>query len=196
MRKISVRTTTKTIFLAALALPMPTVVYAVCASPAAPEGRMIYNADFKTMQFCDGTNWVAMNAGVGTPVGTVPSGAVMAFNLASCPAGWSEYTLARGRFIRGIDSTGTVDPDGVRVLGSTQEDTVIDHTHRGVSDYSQFYSGGSNTPTVASSGTRHPYFGTSVANVDHVKVVNLSNVLIGGAETRPKNIALLYCERD
>ena len=30
---------------------------------------------------------------------TVPSGAVMSFNLASCPTGWSEYTAARGRAV-------------------------------------------------------------------------------------------------
>ena len=31
----------------------------------------------------------------------VPSGAVMAFNLSSCPDGWSPFTEANGRFIMG-----------------------------------------------------------------------------------------------
>ena len=30
---------------------------------------------------------------------TVPSGAVMAFNLGSCPTCWSKYTAARGRAV-------------------------------------------------------------------------------------------------
>lgn len=34
----------------------------------------------------------------------VPSGAIMAFSLATCPTGWTEYTAARGRFLRGLDN--------------------------------------------------------------------------------------------
>jgi hypothetical protein len=30
---------------------------------------------------------------------TVPSGAVMSFDLASCPTGWTDYTAARGRAV-------------------------------------------------------------------------------------------------
>lgn len=61
----------------------------------------------------------------------VPTGAVMAFNLAACPTpGWSEYTPAYGRFIRGIDKSGTaIDPDGQRALGSIQADDFKTHTH-------------------------------------------------------------------
>jgi hypothetical protein len=35
----------------------------------------------------------------------VPSGAVMAFSLAACPAGWSEYTAARARTVVGTNPT-------------------------------------------------------------------------------------------
>ncbi len=31
-----------------------------CSNPTGPEGQMIYNKDYKTMQFCNGTDWVAM----------------------------------------------------------------------------------------------------------------------------------------
>jgi hypothetical protein len=31
-----------------------------CIGPAAVEGKIIYNAGHKTMQFCDGTDWWAM----------------------------------------------------------------------------------------------------------------------------------------
>ncbi|MBU1179957.1 hypothetical protein KJ885_03365 [Patescibacteria group bacterium] len=37
--------------------------------------------------------------------GSVPAGAVMAFDLASCPTGWSEYTSARDRTIIGSGSS-------------------------------------------------------------------------------------------
>lgn len=52
-------------------------------------------------QYCDdnGANCKTM-----TELGGSPTGAVMAFDLASCPAGWTAYTAANGRNIIG---TGT-----------------------------------------------------------------------------------------
>jgi hypothetical protein len=38
----------------------------------------------------------------------VPQGAVMTFNLTSCPAGWTEMTAAQGRAIVGMPSGGTL----------------------------------------------------------------------------------------
>ena len=38
--------------------------YADCINPAGVEGKQIYNTTYKTMQFCDGTNWIAMRGGV------------------------------------------------------------------------------------------------------------------------------------
>jgi hypothetical protein len=39
---------------------------------------------------------------------TIPSGAVMFFDLASCPDGWTELTDARGRYIIGLQQGGTL----------------------------------------------------------------------------------------
>jgi hypothetical protein len=36
-----------------------------CANPTAPEGRMLYNADYHILQYCDGTNWIGVGAGGG-----------------------------------------------------------------------------------------------------------------------------------
>lgn len=36
--------------------------YAACTSPAGLEGEVMYNTDYATMQFCDGTNWISMAA--------------------------------------------------------------------------------------------------------------------------------------
>ncbi|MCD8563330.1 MAG: hypothetical protein LRY54_04715 [Alphaproteobacteria bacterium] len=38
--------------------------YADCSGPAGEEGVIIYNADYKVMQFCNGTDWISM-AGAG-----------------------------------------------------------------------------------------------------------------------------------
>ncbi len=37
--------------------------------------------------------------------GATPAGAIMAFNLASCPVGWSEFTNARGRTVVGLSAS-------------------------------------------------------------------------------------------
>lgn len=34
----------------------------------------------------------------------VPSGAIMYFDMTSCPSGWTEFTTARGRYIAGLPS--------------------------------------------------------------------------------------------
>jgi len=52
---------------------------AACANPVGAEGENIYNADYHTMQFCNGTNWVSMAAsGMATEVdphvGTLTNG--------------------------------------------------------------------------------------------------------------------------
>lgn len=40
--------------------------YAACASPTGNEGDVLYNTDFKVVQFCDGTNWISMSGASGT----------------------------------------------------------------------------------------------------------------------------------
>lgn len=56
-------------------------------------------------QYCDdnGANCKTM-----TELGGSPTGAVMAFDLASCPSGWTAYTAANGRNIIGTGTSGTV----------------------------------------------------------------------------------------
>jgi len=56
-------------------------------------------------QYCDdnGANCKTM-----TELGGSPTGAVMAFDLASCPTGWTAYTAANGRNIIGTGTSGTV----------------------------------------------------------------------------------------
>jgi len=41
-------------------------------------------------------------------IAEVPQGAVMSFNLSSCPSGWTEVTAAQGRAIVGLPSGGTL----------------------------------------------------------------------------------------
>ena len=112
----------------------------------------------------------------------VPSGAVEAFNLGSCPTGWiiADGTGGtpdmRGYFVRGLDTGGSVDPG--RSLATLQQDQIQDHTHT----YSSF----SGLNAAAGGGSLAGSAGATTS------IPNSGN---HGAETRPKNVALLYCQK-
>lgn len=104
-------------------------------------------------------------------------GAVMAFNATTCPKGWVEYTPAQGRFIRGIDKpSGGTDPDGQRSPGSVQNDAFASHSHDVQNMALGSYPHGDD-------GDGNHLGGFQTRSTDTK----------GGAETRPKNVALLYC---
>jgi hypothetical protein len=117
-----------------------------------------------------------------------PKNSVLAFSSSSCPAGWTEYKPAYGRFIRGIDRSGkSIDPDANREVGTYQSDMFERHEHgitwihvneakqingKWNNIYPQLPNGYSDRASNASSK------GASAK---------------GGDETRPRNVALLYC---
>jgi len=88
----------------------------------------------------------------GVTGGVIPSGAVMFFNLASCPSGWSALTAAQGRYIVGLPSGGTL----VGTVGTAMTDKQnITHTHT-------FTPAGSVSSTFSGSGGT-----TGSGGVDH-----------------------------
>ncbi|NQY01476.1 MAG: hypothetical protein HRT70_10220 [Flavobacteriaceae bacterium] len=125
-----------------------------------------------------------------TSYSVTPVGAIMAFEKDECPAGWAFYKPAFGRFLRGIDRSGkNIDVAGKRKEGSTQEDQFQDHKHKHGSSHwpnggmyntvrSQFAGGDQNHSTAA--------YGIEGAVGDGVRT---------GKETRPKNVAVTYCQR-
>ena len=139
----------------------------------------------------------------------VPSGAVLAFAMNSAPAGWLEcsgqaisrtsyadlfaaigttygagngsttFNLPnlRGEFIRGLDNGRGVDAG--RTIGSSQADMVGPHNHTlNNGDLVRRNVGPYNT----ASG------GAGYADIFDITVNNNS-----GTETRPRNIAMMYC---
>lgn len=112
-------------------------------------------------------------------VGGVPAGAVMYFNLASCPAGWLAANGTAGtpdlrnQFIRGLGSG--------RTLGSFQADALKSHTHSLVWTITAY---NANTGAV---GT----YGAGSGSVAGTYTSGIGST--GDAETRPQNIALLAC---
>ena len=113
----------------------------------------------------------------------VPAGAVMAFNLSTCPEGWSEYLPARGRFVRGIDATGINDPEGVRAPGSLQDGALQSHSHTL-----------SNLGLCVGCSNGGPHSPLSWAPSD-TATGDVHDQADRATETRPKNVALLYCEK-
>jgi hypothetical protein len=154
-------------------------------------------------QFPDGTQQA-------TAAVTIPAGAVVPFNLGNCPAGWTDYMPAYGRFIRGIDKSGqSIDPGGRRNVNDLQDYAIPQITGKltGVE-------GGTNTawPWGFKPGTSGA-FDVSAAGYPNYNKYNGDYFPAGGSgqaatfdskrvlpnntapESRPRNVALLYCQK-
>ena len=150
---------------------------------------------------------VDQGAGRFEPVNAVPVAAVNTFAMSTAPSGWlscsgtdvsrttysrlwdvvgttygsgdgsTTFTLPdlRGEFVRGFDAGRGVDSG--RVFGSSQTDELKSHNHAN----SGFYNSGIG-------GSQLPIFTTN----NGIPRTHYSNST-GGTETRPRNIALLYC---
>ncbi|HEY0319607.1 MAG TPA: phage tail protein [Pyrinomonadaceae bacterium] len=138
-------------------------------------------------------------------ISAVPVGTVISYvgNANSFPSGWmvcnganfnqAQYpelyaalgnsnTLPNlsGYFLRGLDPSGNVDPDGKsRTVRSLQADTFGAHSHN-VAETPWFFS-------EATDGVQY-IVGTDTTNGLHTQTTTGA----GSAETRPKNAAVLY----
>jgi len=156
---------------ASLQLASPTAVTA-CTSTAA--GTIRYNSPTTTLELCTGSGWQPMGVGI-------PAGTISAFASTTCPTGWSEYTAARGRFLRGIDNGAGNDPSGTRAPGSTQADLLASHSHA------------SSLPTLSYPSLGNPD-AAGYTTVSSIGAFSQPTSSAGGAETRPRNVAVTYCQ--
>lgn len=141
---------------------------------------------------------------------TVPPGAVMAFNLSSCPANWSPADGSggrpdlRGQFIRGLntfDAGATTRSDGKQdvdcasrtggcAVGSSQDQALpaLD---------AAVYNNGSNVvlfkQRTTASWTPTRFTNVSSDGVPAVSSTLGTEVIVGSGENRPKNVAMIYC---
>ena len=158
-------------------------------------GAMLYDQASSSPSVCTPSGWVAI--GGGTPIG-----AIMAFNLTACPAGWTEYTASRGAFLRGIDNGAGRDPGGTRSPGSYVGDTLASHTH-GVNDpghshmitWSQSGWGGVNMNGSYLSGIDDNRGGEKSLG-SSVSTTGITIQATGSSETAPKNVAVLFCSKN
>lgn len=112
------------------------------------------------------TTYAALFARIGTTYGS--GNGSTTFNLPDL----------RGEFIRGLDSGRGIDPG--RMVGTLQADSIRSHDH----DYSVYVPGEPvvQVNTVPGGQVAVPNFQTTGATTG-----------TGGAETRPRNVALMYC---
>jgi len=140
------------------------------------------------VKFPDGTTQTSASSGI-------PSGLIAAFATTSCPTGWTEYTPARGRFLRGIDNGAGNDPNGTRAAGNQQADALQEMSGsfkvRGVSGGIDTASGVFTTTAVNGSfpGPVASDSGGGFGTFDASLVARTST------ETRPKNVAVTFCQK-
>jgi len=134
-------------------------------------------------KFPDGTVQTTASAG-----SSIPAGAIMAFNLSTCPTGWiaangtSGTPDLRWEFIRWLDNGRWVDSG--RTLGSWQVDMFKSHNHWLHLDW--------NTPSDAFLRFWTPSSTWWMADMAWAHSNTMST---WWTETRPRNIALLYCQK-
>ena len=119
--------------------------------------------------------------------GGIPAGAVMAFNLASCPSGWAEFTSARGRTVVGSGS-------GVGLTARTLGQEFGSETHVLTVNQMPSHSHtttGDNYSTGYITGSGQVAAGTENTNT-------FTTNSTGGGQSFPivqPSIALLYCQK-
>ena len=135
-------------------------------------------------QGCDGNKWINLSGGAS---GAMPQGTVAFFALTACPEGWvladgtnGTYDL-RGEFIRALDNGRGLDAG--RTLGSQQKQDIQSHTH--------MFLWGQNAGTSGKT-----VFGNSIAHYGNYGLSATNIEETGGIETRPRNIALLACQKN
>jgi hypothetical protein len=146
-------------------------------------GLVIFNTSTAQLEYYTGSQW--------SPVHSIPTGAIASFNSTSCPSGWTEYTTARGRFLRGIDNGAGVDPSGTRAPGNIQgEDwrgfSMTNTIQAGTSGYSH--------TNVDMGKSTSSYVGNLFVGYWSTPMAALGTKWNATDETRPTNVAVLYCQ--
>lgn len=155
---------------------------ATAASASVPAGTIITFAGSTAPAGWLKANGVIVPNGFGTVQGVTANFAALYAVLSTTYGSAGQLPDLRGEFIRGWDDGRGVDAS--RTIGSAQSDLIKRHTHNTIAADN----GGTNDNTTAQSsngGTNQSGFDTRDTGSDGASAL--------GTETRPRNIALLYC---
>jgi len=169
-------------------------------------GKIMFNTTDGTYVYYNGTAWYAF--GTGTSGSGVPTGAIMAFNSASCPTGW---TLAdgssgtpdlRGIFLRGSGTSGSMKYAngsyfgiGYGTYGNDSFQGHITTTDDGGNIYYNQIGSGIQVQTGAGIYISTAGIGGSPRTTHYHTLANdgTNGVPRTGAETSPAYYATIYC---
>lgn len=147
------------------------------------------NGAMGAAQYCD-QNGQNCSTSLGGPTGNLPKGAVVAFNLASCPEGWETYLPAAGRTIIGVgQGSGLTNRTLGQTLGEENHTLTIaempSHSHT-ISGYRSGSNGVGGLTDIWSSND-----GTATAGAPATAVT-------GGNQSHNNmqpSVVLLYCQK-
>jgi hypothetical protein len=138
---------------------------------------------------------------------TVPSGAVMSFDLASCPTGWTEYTAARGRAVIWVWQWNTAEWGWLgtnRTLGAIAWAETHTLTEAQMPAHNHLHWPATNSvfdfwfwisTTLIDPVSNSEYYHNTDENVEYYQYTSTQ----WGSQAHnnmPPSIALLYCKKD
>jgi hypothetical protein len=136
-----------------------------------------------------------------SPEGGVPSGAVIFFNLATCPSGWTELSSARGRYLVGLPAGGTLAGTAGTALGDLENRPVGQHMH-GVNDPGHKHQNNLavSGPNSNCNGCVHVYQDLGRIQLDDITTTNSAGISINNAGsvagTNAPYLQLLVCQKN
>jgi len=158
-------------------------------------GLMYYDSEEDKVKLCKGPaglNNFQELGGAG-----VPAGFVGFFNLSSCPAGWSELTAARGRYLVGLPSGGTLAGTKGTALSNLEDRPVGQHNHA-LNDPGHYHGVGMqnfDSGRGGPGGGGHQLFdqsGSTASATTQLTVNNAGSV----SGTNAPYLQLLVCQKD
>jgi hypothetical protein len=175
--------------------------------PATKSLSALFNGNIGANSYCDrnGADCVTpaqLSSIVTSPVSGVPSGAVMAFNLASCPTGWTEAIAAQGRYVVGKPSSGSLGGIAGTALTNLENratgvhsHTITDPRHSHTFDAQQFTADTDITESSNNLGPEwaptRPIRGTSLSATG----ITINNS-VGVSGTNAPYIQYLMCQKN
>lgn len=149
------------------------------------------DACLSTVPECVGPKGEPGTNGTGTP-----AGAVMNFNLRTCPDGWSEFAAAQGRYVVGLRPGGTLAGVQGTALSDLESRAVGRHAHNVYGQYSVPTFGSQDIGQGGVNQRPFPFYGFFDGGYQTASLFNGYTDSAGVDGTNAPYIQLLSCQKD